>query len=72
MILFLMNHMLIRCSALSRCKRKERDPNEKTFPVFIVATEDGVYVEADDADGKITSFQTQGIILYPQSNRILT
>ena len=46
-----------------RCKRKERDPSEKTFPVFVVATEDGVYVETDDADGKHTLFQTQGNVL---------
>lgn len=41
-----------------RCKRKERDPSEKTFPVFIVATEDGVYVETDDADDAWTIIST--------------
>merc|ERR1719318_525676 len=41
-----------------RCRRKERDPSEKCFPVFIVATEDGVYIETDDADDAWTIIST--------------
>ncbi|KAL5270262.1 hypothetical protein ACHWQZ_G001114 [Mnemiopsis leidyi] len=41
-----------------RCHRKDRDPSEKTFPVFIVSTEDGVYVETDDADDAWTIIST--------------
>ena len=34
-----------------RCHRKKRQSYEKCFPVFIISTEDGVYIESDDADG---------------------
>ena len=43
--------MFYKHNSLTRCRNKERDPSEKCFPVFVIATEDGVYIEADDADG---------------------
>eukprot|EP00116_Pleurobrachia_bachei_P001745 sb/3462007/ len=33
-----------------RCHNKDRDPSETSYPVFIITTEDGTYIETDDVD----------------------